>query len=445
MKECTWRKAKKEVFFMTKGRKNIYILRKDLRNHQDYIEDSVFYYFWNEDNLQREKRGTKYKNFLKKSLDELKSIIENSNGNLKVINGGIIEKVTSIFEPEQVENVFIQKQYLPWEREEEKYLNIVFPRKVRIIQNGFLLTVPGEVLKEDGRPYVVFTPFYKKWLQILSAKYYSGEKYPKEDLVKTVKLQDFFIKKLDNYGKYRDFPALEGTSGFSKYLNCGVLSPESILKTALSLNKNDLNWELFLRQLAWRDFYYHLYYYFPYVLEKAFKEKYQNIYWDNNLNLFEKWQKGLTGYPFVDAGMRQLSENGFMHNRLRMITASFLTKDLLIDWKKGEEYFMDQLVDGDVILNNGGWQWSASTGADPQPWFRIFNPVTQSQKFDPKGDYIKRYLPELSNVPEKYIHEPWKMSVEEQKKYKVIIGKDYPFPIVDHKEQRLRSLELYNI
>lgn len=421
--------------------KNIYILRKDLRIHGTYLENSLFLYFWNENIFSREKRGNSYKNFLKKELLRLKDNIENLGGKMEIAEGEIKESFQPFASSVSPEKIIIQKQYLPWELEEEEFLQKKFPDKVIVNNFGFLLTAPGEVLKEDGNPYIVFTPFYKKWQQVLSSKKYNDL----EVKVQLSEFEDFFDRKIQSYGKDRDYPWKEGTSYFSRYLNCGVISPVSVLNKTLSLEKNDLNGELFIRQLAWRDFYYQLYFYFPNVLYDSFKEKYRDIYWENNKDYFELWKKGCTGYPIVDAGIRQLLTEGFMHNRLRMITASFLTKDLLTDWKKGEEFFMNFLVDGDLVLNNGGWQWSASTGSDAQPYFRIFNPVNQSQKFDPEGKYIKKYIPELKNVSAKYIHEPWKMSEEEQKKAEFTIGVDYPFPVVNHKEQRVKALELYKI
>ncbi len=421
--------------------KNIYILRKDLRIHETYLENSLFLYFWNENNFSREKRGNSYKNFLKKELLRLKNNIENLGGKMEMTEGEIKESFQPFASSVSPEKIIIQKQYLPWELEEEEFLQKKFPDKVIVNNFGFLLTNPGEVLKEDGKPYVVFTPFYKKWQQVLSSKKYNDL----EVKVQLSEFEDFFGRKIQSYGKDRDYPWKEGTSYFSRYLNCGVISPVSVLNKTLSSEKNDLNGELFIRQLAWRDFYYQLYFYFPNVLYDSFKEKYKDIYWENNKDYFELWKKGCTGYPIVDAGIRQLLTEGFMHNRLRMITASFLTKDLLTDWKKGEEFFMNFLVDGDLVLNNGGWQWSASTGSDAQPYFRVFNPVNQSQKFDPEGEYIKKYISELKNVSAKYIHEPWKMSEEEQKKAGLTIGVDYPFPVVNHKEQRVKALELYKI
>lgn len=422
-------------------KKNIYILRKDLRQDSKFLNNSIFYYFWNETNFSKENRGQSYKDNLKRTLAALKNEIEVKGGYLEIIQGGIIDRIKSVVSDGFQGQIYIERQYLPWEKEEEGYLLKNFPKRVKLIEKDFLLTVPGEVLKDDGKPYVMFTPFYKKWQKVL---YHKNHEYT-EINVKSLEIERFFSEKINNYSIDRDFPWKDATSKFSKELNLGVFSPLDIFKYSFEFKNNIPDSGVFIRQLAWRDFYYHLYYFFPHVLTSSFKEKYKDIYWENNKEYFAKWTKGQTGFPFVDAGMRQLVNEGFMHNRLRMITASFLTKDLLIDWKKGAEFFMNHLVDGDVLLNNGGWQWSASTGADSQPYFRIFNPVTQSKKFDLEGKYIKKHLPELKNVPIKYIHEPLKMPEEEQKKYGFKIGRDYPYPMVDHKEQRLKALELYKI
>ena len=195
----------------------------------------------------------------------------------------------------------------------------------------------------------------------------------------------------------------------------------------------------FVRQLAWRDFYGQILFHFPRCVTESFQPSLSTVAWENDPALFDAWSSGQTGYPIVDAGMRQLLAEGWMHNRARMIVASFLTKDLLIDWRWGERYFMNHLVDGDLANNNGGWQWAAGTGTDAQPYFRIFNPVSQGEKFDPDGRYVRRWVPELTRVPAKVIHTPWKLSPSERR----AIGLDYPAPIVEHSVQREKALAMY--
>ncbi|MBS1217612.1 MAG: phrB [Proteobacteria bacterium] len=198
-----------------------------------------------------------------------------------------------------------------------------------------------------------------------------------------------------------------------------------------------------LAELIWRDFYFMILHHHPRVVSQAFKPAYDAIRWPNDAALFAAWCSGRTGYPIVDAAMRQINQTGYMHNRLRMIAASFLVKDLLVDWRWGERYFADHLNDFDLAANNGGWQWAASTGCDAQPYFRIFNPVTQSEKFDPGGAFIRKYVPELTRCTGRSLHAPWTMSPEEQRAAGVVIGRDYPAPVVDHAAARARALELF--
>jgi deoxyribodipyrimidine photo-lyase len=243
-----------------------------------------------------------------------------------------------------------------------------------------------------------------------------------------------FKKAIKNYGKDRDIPSIDGTSKLSQFFKNGSLTGAQVI-AELDLDrpgKLSEGEEKFLKEIIWREFYYHILWHFPQVETKAFLEKFRNLKWENNESYFKAWKQGLTGYPFVDAGMRQLAKTGWMHNRVRMVVASFLTKDLLIDWKWGEKYFMETLLDGDLAPNNGGWQWAASTGCDPQPYFRIFNPYLQSKKFDPDGSYIREFVPELKGLSAKDIHEP-----------RLNRPTNYPAPIVDHSVQREKALKIY--
>jgi deoxyribodipyrimidine photo-lyase len=211
----------------------------------------------------------------------------------------------------------------------------------------------------------------------------------------------------------------------------------------LAVDRRSAGADTWLSELIWRDFYFQILYHFPHAADAAFKPRYDKLLFKNNELLFTAWCEARTGYPIIDAAMRQINQTGFMHNRLRMIVASFLTKDLLVDWRWGEKYFADHLNDFDLAANNGGWQWAASTGCDAQPYFRIFNPVSQSQRFDAQGKFIRRYVPELAKVPDKYIHAPWGMPPLEQKLAGCVIGKDYPAPVVDHDVARREALALY--
>ncbi|MFN8567237.1 MAG: deoxyribodipyrimidine photo-lyase [Kouleothrix sp.] len=246
------------------------------------------------------------------------------------------------------------------------------------------------------------------------------------------------------YDHTRDRPALAATSQLSAYLHLGCIAPLACLRAAQAANTTrSPAIDTWVGELAWRDFYYQIMAHFPHVLGGAFDPQYDALAWQNDAAHFAAWCAGNTGYPIVDAAMRQLNREAWMHNRARMIVASFLVKDLLIDWRWGERYFMQQLVDGDHAANNGGWQWAAGTGASPQPYFRIFNPVSQGRKFDPQGAYVRRYVHELAHVPERYIHTPWAMPAAEQRRAGVQIGRTYPAPIVDHEHQRAHALALY--
>lgn len=244
-----------------------------------------------------------------------------------------------------------------------------------------------------------------------------------------------FSEHIDNYGDKRDVPSILGTSRFSLFLKNGSLTiPQIIYFYRLkAYKKKKSGRDTFLSELIWREFYYHILYHHPRVEQESFLPEYRQLKWGNNEDWFQAWKEGRTGFPIVDAGMRELNKTGWMHNRVRMIVASFLTKDLLIDWRWGERYFMEKLLDGDLAPNNGGWQWSASTGCDPQPYFRIFNPWLQSKRFDPEAVYIKRYLPELADLKPEELHKPVKGLTE------------YPEPIVDHHDQRDKALKMYKV
>jgi deoxyribodipyrimidine photo-lyase len=321
----------------------------------------------------------------------------------------------------------------------------------------------GKVVKANGDYYQVFTAYKKAWLAYARNHYIQNTpsqvtnyveeqntlsvsaKWPLAHTYVNHSLPQFLNAKVNDYKDKRDFPSVKGTSGASSYLAIGAISPKTLLDRLLAVypdalyetNEGVSTW---LSEIIWREFYKHLLYFKPDLIKgNAFKAQYQQLPWQNDETAFSLWCEGKTGYPIVDAAMRQLNTTGWMHNRLRMIVASFLTKHLLIDWRKGEDYFMSKLIDGDFAANNGGWQWSASTGCDAQPYFRIFNPISQSEKFDPKGDFIRKYLPELEFVPAKDIHFPHQ--------YLKQVGKSQCYwpPIVEHKQARLKALEFYKV
>ncbi|MEW6990990.1 deoxyribodipyrimidine photo-lyase [Colwelliaceae bacterium 6441] len=347
-------------------------------------------------------------------------------------------------------------------------------RDITCLEQGIPLTlfeadviVPkGKVLNKTGEMFKVFTPFKKAWLRYVQAHGFeylgkvSHNKTIEQRSQKDIKtkglssawplakhyeadeLPHFLQEKLSSYAKCRDIPSIKGTSGMSAYLSAGLISPRFVLTVLLNrypdiLIASDSPEFAWLNELIWREFYRHLMFHEQRLCKhQCFKEKYQSVIWPNDAQLFNAWCEGKTGYPLVDAAMRQLNQTGWMHNRLRMVVASFLTKHLLIDWRLGEKYFMQHLIDGDLAANNGGWQWAASTGCDAQPYFRIFNPIRQSERFDPNGQFIRRYLPELINLPDKYIHFPHQYIKENDLNV-------YCEAIVDHKSARLKALAFY--
>lgn len=336
-----------------------------------------------------------------------------------------------------------------------------------------------EVHKKDGGYYKVFTPYYRMWSSLDKPAVYSvdkkklselgvdftnqfkeGEKAFQDLLSNCTKewnhigersaiqrLAHFLHNKVHQYEENRDFPAKNATSMISPYLKNGVLSPRTVYHKAMEEKEENggesKGLETYISEIAWRDFYNMIHYMYPNSKHEEVSEQYQGIDWNQDEDYFEKWKEGETGYPIVDAAMKQLNTIGWMHNRLRMVVASFLTKDYLVDWRKGERYFEERLIDYDASSNIGGWQWAASTGTDAVPYFRVFNPTRQSERFDPEGEFIKSYLPQLKDIPKKYIHEPSKMSAEEQERYNCKIGEDYPEPSVDHKTMRKRAIEVF--
>lgn len=323
--------------------------------------------------------------------------------------------------------------------------------------------VNHKLLNQQESPYKVFTPWYKAWVKYLQdhidlplpepkavgkaikldasavvlpgSNDFRSDLWPAKEKDALKRLETFVFEREQSYMQHRDIPSVNGTSTVSPYLASGLISPRrclAMIMQACGEQKRDWQGNDWLRELAWREFYYYLMQCFPRLCQsRAFKAETENLQWEQSSKALKAWQQGNTGFPIVDAAMRQLNQTGWMHNRLRMVTASFLTKLLLIDWREGEKYFMQNLIDGDFASNNGGWQWSASTGCDASPWFRIFNPYSQSQKFDPEGKFIKKFVPELKDLNSKDVHNP---------PSKVRSHLQYPEPVVDYKFARERVL-----
>lgn len=374
--------------------------------------------------------------FIHAALEEIQPALIKMGSSLEVYNDTPAATFTQLLKKYSIKNVFTNHDYEPYAQERDTSIAELLK------QNGVSLVTykdqvvleKNEVLKDDGKPYTVFTPYSRKWKAVLTdfhLKPYPTEKYfsnffqqPPMDIPSlesigfTAADKPFPSKDTDEaliqkYGAQRDFPAINGTSKMGVHLRFGTVSIRKLAAEAKQLS------ETWLNELIWRDFYHHILWHFPQVGKgKAFKPEYDRIEWRRDGGEFEKWCQGKTGYPIVDAGMRELNATGFMHNRVRMIVASFLTKHLLLDWRLGEAYFAEKLLDFDLAANNGGWQWAAGSGCDAAPYFRIFNPRLQTEKFDKQLRYIRKWVPELDSF-------------------------DYPKPIVDHEFARKRCLEVY--
>jgi deoxyribodipyrimidine photo-lyase len=341
----------------------------------------------------------------------------------------------------------------------------------------------SEVLTQAGGSFSVFTPYKNAWLKRLDAHHLeafpvarhaaalapppaavpagvptlsdidflttnlASLKLPTGPAGAEALLDDFLAHRIDDYASTRDFPAVKGPSYLSTHLRFGTLSIRRAAREAWQrMQGGSRGAEVWLSELIWRDFYHQVLHHHPHVVGHAFKPEYDRLHWEHGKHAdehFAAWCEGRTGYPLVDAAMHQINQTGYMHNRLRMIVASFLTKDLGIDWRRGESYFAIHLNDFDLAANNGGWQWAASTGCDAQPYFRIFNPVSQSQKFDPEGKFIRRYLPQLARLPDELIHAPWLARPIDLAAAGIELGRDYPPPIVQHDQARTKTLARY--
>jgi deoxyribodipyrimidine photo-lyase len=410
--------------------------------------------------------------FIRDSLVELDAALRARGGGLIVRHGRASEEIPALALKLGVRAVFANRDYEPAAKRRDTLVALALADMGVTFQDckDQAIFDGDEVLTQAGKPFSVFTPYKNAWLKRLTAADYghfdcSGALagsglvgipslpeigFEATDLREVgiqagmsgarVLWDEFRAGRIKRYGAVRDFPAVKGVSYLSVHLRFGTISIRELVRTALAEGAD--SW---LNELIWRDFYFMILDRFPQVERQAFKPEYDAIRWQNWPEGFAAWCAGRTGYPLVDAAMRQLNYSGWMHNRLRMVVASFLCKDLGIDWRLGEKYFAERLNDFDLSANNGGWQWAASSGCDAQPYFRIFNPVTQSEKFDPEGKFIRRYVPELAAVPNKYIHAPWLMGRIEQVALGVVIGRDYPGPIVDHAQAREQTLARYAV
>jgi len=416
--------------------------------------------------------------FLLKAVDELQTAVWKAGGRLVILRGNPLKAIPQLVEETQAEALFFNHDYTPYAKKRDEALT----EQLEIPVHGFhdaLMMPPGEVMTNAGDPYSVYTPFKNKWrnkftdadaevlskveshlyrvqdvtsidLPTLDALGYD-KLHPTPDASEDYAqqcLQTFVDSPIYDYAEERNQLTIDPfqnyperpTAELSPYFRLGLLSPRQAYtaaqqaKDSTRSNDKQAGVDTWVDELIWREFYMHVMAHYPHVYSGNYNTQYDDLNWEDNAEGLQRWKDGETGYPIVDAAMRQLKAVGWLPNRARMFVASFLCKDQLIHWQAGEEHFMQYLVDGDPAANNGGWQWAAGTGTDAQPYFRIFNPISQSTKHDPNGEYIRHWVPELADIQGDEVHEPWKMDKP---------PKDYPEPIVDHKEARERTLAAF--
>lgn len=411
----------------------------------------------------------------------LKSLNESLKDKLCLAKGNAQEVLLDIAEKTGADRVYWNRCYEPWRIARDSEVKNILPENNIEVKsfNGSVLFEPHTTLKDDGMPYKVFTPFYKKTYLGTHAELRSPEEAPKNlkfhscpslalkdlDLLPEIqwydtmdkiwkpgeagaqaRLHEFLDNGLKGYKEGRKFPGRPHVSRLSPHLHFGEISPNEVFyatKEKMMTERCETDGDHFLSELGWREFSNNLLFYFPDLPRENLQKKFDSFPWEKNEQALERWQKGQTGYPIVDAGMRELWQTGYMHNRVRMIVGSFLVKNLLLHWQHGEEWFWDTLVDADLANNAASWQWIAGCGADAAPYFRIFNPVTQGQKFDPSGEYIRRYVPEIAKLPDKFLYSPWDAPDDFLNNVGIELGTTYPKPIVDLKYSRERALAAF--
>ncbi len=411
--------------------------------------------------------------FIWHSVAELRASLRRHGGDLRVLHGGARRLIPELAACLGVGAVFAARDHEPFARERDAAVAAALRDDGRdlILVKDQVIFETDELLTAAGRPFQVFTPYKRAWLAKVGEADLAAHpvEAPLAQLVPPDGTAPFpsldalgfqatgsplqagesgaqarfadFRQRIAHYRDSRDTPALDGTSRLSAHLRFGTISIRELARFAWREHSEGA--QTWLAELIWREFYQMLLWHYPETAGHAFQKKFDALDWPNPPGHLDAWRQARTGYPLVDAAMRQLDQTGVMHNRLRMITASFLVKDLHVDWRLGERHFAEKLLDYDQAANVGGWQWSAGVGTDAQPWFRIFNPVTQSERFDPGGRFIRRYLPELAAVPDRFIHAPWKMTPDQQAASGLRIGIDYPMPIVDHAWARNTTLALF--
>jgi len=433
-------------------------------------------YIYNDKYFNKKREAQKW--WLFKSLNSFKKDLLKFNITLEILSGDEIEILSKIKKKNDI-SVYWNKVYEPNVISRGKKISDIFIKNEITYKyfKGNILVEFQDVTKSDGTPFKVFTPFWKnaeqQYLEKVPSKiskikklkkkydllessislknilpkknwYKKFEKYwdPSEKEAKKY-LQELIKNKITNYGDTRDIPGINGTSKLSPFLKFGQIHVETIWNKCNEVTNKGKGYRKYVNELGWREFSHSLINYFPEMLNGNLRKQFDNFPWIKNEKFIKKWKQGMTGYPIVDAGMRELYETGWMHNRVRMVVASFLVKHLRIHWMEGEKHFKNCLVDYNEASNVAQWQWVAGCGADAAPYFRIFNPILQGLKFDKDGIYTKKWVPELKNMPNEFLHKPWELDIKYQEQIKVIIGKDYPAPIVVHEKARASALEAF--
>ncbi len=464
--------------------KGIFWIREDFRiennpalsfatlNHDNVIA----LYIYNNNDFDNKREAQKWWVF--KSLETLKKELSDYEINLEIVKGDELE-IFSKFNKKDKLSVYWNKIYEPDVIAKGKKIRDLFIKNEINFKyfKGNILNEFQEITKNDGTPFKVFTPFWRNAEQVYlnqpASKNYIVKKkikkityfkkciepkeiLPKKNWYKKFEkywkvsendskkiLKNLIENKIKDYGTSRDIPSIEGTSKLSPYIKHGQIHVGSIWNKCSEIKSKGNGYRKYINELGWREFSHSLINYFPEFLKGNFRKEFDKFPWAKNEKFLKAWKKGMTGYPIVDAGMRELYETGWMHNRIRMVVGSFLVKHLRINWTKGEKHFRNCLLDFNKANNVAQWQWVAGCGADAAPYFRIFNPILQGEKFDKEGNYVKKWVPELKNVPNKFIHKPWEMELKYQEAIKTIIGKDYPGPIVVHEKARAAALEAF--
>lgn len=421
--------------------------------------------------------------WLHHSLSRLAQDLAAKGGQLILRRGNSAEALVALSDELGAQAIYMTRSYEPYLSQQQSHLYQQMASRGGSAKRyaGFLLLEPDTILNKQAKPFQVFTPFYrhcralidsnrkptakpryaqlaqppaglasdtlKDWQLLPTQPNWAGEfadHFTPGEAGAQATLQEALNSVVQDYAEQRDFPAQLGTSRLSAHLHFGEISPRQVLQGAIN-HCGDESAAPFTRQLFWREFNYYLLHHYPHMRTSAFKSKFAPFPWRHNPQYLKAWQEGKTGYPIVDAGMRQLWRSGWMHNRVRMICASFLTKHLQIPWQSGEEWFWDTLLDADKANNIGGWQWVAGCGADAAPYFRIFNPIVQGEKFDPLGDYVRTWVPELARLPPAFIHKPWQAPTGLLAQCGIQLGTDYPHPLVNHEEAREIALNAYKM